>query len=123
APGPGPLAPDETNAVAMAPGILGDEISEIHHPVRHSRQAAPWRGSRHVDTPNAATHKLRKIIVVLLKTDMNAPGRTLAESPAAASTRRAVHSDRPAACGPSGGRTTRRWRVAPGQRHRRRCHA
>jgi len=49
-------------------------------------------GSRHVDT--TALHKASKIIIVtLLKTVLNVPARTLAESPATASARRAVHSD------------------------------
>jgi hypothetical protein len=64
--------------------------------VRHPRQAAArcGRGSRHFDTAaNAATHKPCKIIALLLKIDMNVPGRTLAESPAAASAARR-HSDR-----------------------------
>ncbi len=39
-------------------------------------------------------YKASKIIIVtLLKTDLNVPRRTLAESPASASVRRAVHSD------------------------------
>jgi hypothetical protein len=71
-------------------------MRQIHHPVRHPRQAATragcCSGSRHADT--AALHKASKIIIVtLLKTDLNVPGRTLAESPASASARRAVHID------------------------------
>ena len=96
APGPGPLAPDEANAVAMPAGILGDEISQIHHPVRHPGQAAPWRGSRHFDTPNVATHKPYKIIAMLLKSDKNVPIRTLAECTATASAQAPVHSDQTA---------------------------
>ena len=37
APGPGPVAVDEAGAVAMAAGILGHQMRQIHHPVRHPR--------------------------------------------------------------------------------------
>jgi hypothetical protein len=67
-------------------------MRQVHHPVRHPRQAAARRGwlsgSRHVDT--TALHKASKIIIVtLLKTFLNVPTPTLAESPASASARRA----------------------------------
>src|SRR5882757_6945592 len=44
APGPRLLAPDEADALAMAAGILRQEMREIHHPARHRRHAAGWRG-------------------------------------------------------------------------------
>src|SRR5262249_290684 len=37
APGPGFLAPDEADAVAMAARILGQHISEVHDPARHAQ--------------------------------------------------------------------------------------
>ena len=64
APGPGPIAPDEADAVAVPAGILGEEMRQVHHPARHSRHAARWRGGgagsahshlRPIQTPAASS--------------------------------------------------------------------
>ncbi len=53
APGPGPLAPDEANAVAVAAGVLGEQMRQVHHPARHPCHAAARR--RHGDSPGHLT--------------------------------------------------------------------
>src|SRR5258705_8415084 len=44
APGPGSIAPDKADTVAMPAGILGEEMRQVHHAARHSAHAARWRG-------------------------------------------------------------------------------
>ena len=39
-PGPGPIAPDEANPVAMPAGVLGDQMRQIHDAARDSPDAA-----------------------------------------------------------------------------------
>src|SRR5258708_39351488 len=55
APGPGSIAPDKADTVAMPAGILGEEMPQVHHAARHSAHAARWRGggagSTHLTSP------------------------------------------------------------------------
>src|SRR5258705_8017254 len=44
APGPGSIAPDKADTVAMPAGILGGEMRQVHHAARPSAHAARWRG-------------------------------------------------------------------------------
>src|SRR5690606_34625679 len=46
APGPLPLAPDEADVIRIAPGRLGEEMGEVHHP-RGTGHNAPGRCRRH----------------------------------------------------------------------------
>src|SRR5882762_1238404 len=48
APGPGLLAPDKADTVAVPAGILGEEMREIHRPAGHRRHAAARRGPGHL---------------------------------------------------------------------------
>jgi hypothetical protein len=81
APGPGSVTPDEAGAVAMAAGILGQHMREIHHPARHPRQAAARGGNSHDFSHREST-------VTLRKTDMEHLMATIAESAAPAQIRR-----------------------------------
>src|ERR1700722_575296 len=63
APGPRPVAPDEANTVAVAAGILGQQMRQVHHPVGHPPLAAQGRGRggrlvphrRPIQTPAASS--------------------------------------------------------------------
>ena len=62
APGPGPVAIDEARAVAMPPGILGHQMRQVHHPVRHPRQAAArvgWLPVPVMPTPPHCTRRAK----------------------------------------------------------------
>jgi hypothetical protein len=43
-PVPGPVAPDEARAVAVATGILRQHVAKVHDPARHAQDAAGGRG-------------------------------------------------------------------------------
>ena len=60
APGPGSVAPDEARAVAMAAGILGQHMRQVHHPARHPRQAAARGGNSHGFSHRESTIRFEK---------------------------------------------------------------
>src|SRR5438105_359899 len=62
APGPGSIAVDEADAVAMPAGILGEKMSEVHDPPRHRRDAAARRGGG-----NRPSHVERSIITLSMR--------------------------------------------------------